>query len=349
MRSEQNHILVNQQGKSYRIDSVNDYLISRLQSYSSLALVCDANTKIYATEILELVPQAFIEEIPVGERSKSFQQLELSCERLSGKLHRDSAVVAVGGGVVGDFAGFLSSILLRGLDLYMVPTSLLAMVDSSIGGKTAINLRNGKNLVGSFVTPNGIWIHLESLRTLPREHYYSGFGEMVKHAILDSSDLLQKTLAGFDEYDKLIDLIFESIRIKKSIVEQDFRESGLRKCLNLGHTVGHALEMVYGFKRAHGICVLEGLLIEHRIAQKLGYLDGKWLGDVEQLWSHIGFSNFQGNPAELHPFLLKDKKNKLGTIDFSFCTQPGQLAWFDQQPIISLAAEQFFELLEGVL
>lgn len=349
MRAEQKRIFITQQLKSYWIDQSKLALIEHLQTYSRVVFVCDSNTISYAQEMMLEVPNAIIEQIPVGESSKSFMQLELSCERLAGKLDRKSAVVGVGGGVVGDFAGFLASIFLRGIDLYLVPTSLLSMVDSSIGGKTAINLKHAKNLVGSFVNPCGVWLHFESLKTLSREHYYSGFGEMIKHAILDSSQLLQRTLASLHNGKDLEDLVFESIRIKKSVVEKDFKELGLRKCLNLGHTVGHALEMAYQLDRAHGLCVFEGLLIEHRIAQVLGYIEGSWIDDLEKVWSSIGCQSFNGDPEDLFPYLMQDKKNEIGKISFSFCHQPGQLAWFDEQPVLSIEPERFIDLLRSVL
>ena len=141
----------------------------------------------------------------------------------SEKIDRRTAIVAVGGGVVGDFGGFLSAILLRGLDFSLVPTTLLSMVDSSIGGKTAINLKKGKNLVGSFVTPKSIWVNFKSLSTLPEEHFHSGFGEMLKHAVIQSPDLLAKTLQCLTQRDFLDELVFESIQVKKSVVERDFQ------------------------------------------------------------------------------------------------------------------------------
>ncbi len=349
MLTKELQILVEHNDLSYWVDSNSNRLIKDLQSYPRVVLICDLNTRPYADQLSENFENFIVQEIPEGEISKSFRQLEEVCESLAGNINRKTAIVAVGGGVVGDFAGFLSAILLRGLDFFLVPTSLLSMVDSSIGGKTAINLEKGKNLVGSFVTPKGLWINFESLNTLPKEHFHSGFGEMLKHALIKSPELFQKTLRTFLDGDSLEDLIFESIRVKKSIVEQDFKESGLRQCLNLGHTVGHALEMYYELKRAHGLCIWEGLIIEHRMAEMMGYLEGDWLDSLESAWKSLGYKGFQGNPKDLRNFLMKDKKNDSGEIKFSFCSYPGKLAWFNDKPVKGLKPQKFFELMEAVL
>tara|TARA_Y100000589_G_scaffold212531_1_gene200301 strand:- start:13798 stop:14847 length:1050 start_codon:yes stop_codon:yes gene_type:complete len=349
MLAEKLKILVEHDDLSYWVDCDSSRLIKDLRSYSVVVLICDVNTRPYADKLSENIENFIVEEIPQGENSKSFSQLEKSCESLAGRVNRKSAVVAVGGGVVGDFGGFLSAILLRGLDFFLVPTSLLAMVDSSIGGKTAINLEKGKNLVGSFVTPKGLWINFESLNTLPKEHFDSGFGEMIKHALLQSPELFKKTLEVFSKGDSFEELVFESIKVKKSIVEQDFKESGLRQCLNIGHTVGHALEMHYELKRAHGLCIWEGLIIEHRMAHMMGYLEGNWLNSIESVWKSMGYESFQGDSKDLRKFLMKDKKNHSGEIRFSFCSCPGKLAWFDGKPVKGLKPETFFQLLEAAL
>lgn len=342
-------ILVEHDDLDYWVDSDASKLLEDLSSYSKLVFLCDSNTRFYANEFSRNFQSFIIEEIPAGESSKSFYQLEKSCENLVGQIDRKTAIVAVGGGVVGDFGGFLSAILLRGLDFFLVPTTLLSMVDSSIGGKTAINLKMGKNLVGSFVTPKRIWINFKSLDTLPEEHFHSGFGEMLKHAVIKSPELVNKTLQGLVRTDCLEELVFESIKVKKHIVEQDFKESGLRQCLNLGHTVGHALEMYYQLNRAHGLCVWEGLIIEHRMAALLGHLESSWLKPIESAWNALAYESFNGNPKDLRPFLMKDKKNHSGEIKFSFCSYPGKLALFDGKPVLGLKPEKFFEVLENVL
>ena len=342
-------ILVEHDDLAYWVDSDASRLLEDLHSYSKLVFLCDTNTRLYADELSSKFHNFIIEEIPAGEDSKSFLQLEKSCENLVGRIDRSTAIVAVGGGVVGDFGGFLSAILLRGLDFFLVPTTLLSMVDSSIGGKTAINLKKGKNLVGSFVTPKGIWVNFKSLSTLTEEHFHSGFGEMLKHAVIKSPELLDKTLKGLVRRDCLEELVFESIKVKKHVVEQDFKELGLRQCLNLGHTVGHALEMYYKLNRAHGLCIWEGLIIEHRMAGLLGYLDPSWLEPIESAWSALSYESFNGNPKDLRTFLMKDKKNHSGEIKFSFCSYPGQLALFDGKPVLGLKPEKFFEVLENVL
>ena len=209
--------------------------------------------------------------VPDGEGEKSVQRWQWLVNKMLGMgIDRQTPVVALGGGVVGDLAGFAAATVMRGVPLVQVPTTLLAMVDSSVGGKTAVNTAHGKNLVGAFYQPKLVFASLEALVHLPEVELKSGLGEVVKHGVLADPDLMTRCRTNAEailERDPKIleDLVVRSIKVKSHIVALDERESGLRAVLNLGHTVGHAVEAtLMGTENAlpHGICVAMGLLAE---------------------------------------------------------------------------------------
>lgn len=205
--------------------------------------------------------------VPPGEMSKSFDQLERVLEQLSdARLDRKSCLIAFGGGVVGDLAGLSAALFMRGIDVLQCPTTLLAQVDSSVGGKTAINLRTGKNLVGAFHQPAGVWIDVDLLATLDDQDFASGLGEVVKSAVLSGEEDFARLEAHADallrrDPDLLLDVVEACVRQKAAVVESDEREAGPRRALNLGHTLGHAIERAAGYGRVpHGVAVAVGML-----------------------------------------------------------------------------------------
>jgi len=204
--------------------------------------------------------------IPAGEPSKSQKQLfALYDKALEYGLDRKSIVVALGGGVVGDLAGYLAASYLRGIRFVQVPTSLLAMVDSSVGGKTGINLPQGKNLVGAFHQPEAVLVDIETLKTLPRREYLSGMAEVVKYGVIFDADLfcyIEEHVADLLACDDSVisAVISRCCEIKADVVRQDEREAGLRAILNFGHTLGHAIENVSGYgEYLHGEAVSIGM------------------------------------------------------------------------------------------
>lgn len=199
----------------------------------------------------------FVYIVPQGEGSKDFAQLKGILQKMLAEgFGRKDCVVAVGGGMVGDLAGFAASIFMRGVDFYNIPTTLLSQVDSSIGGKTAINLDGVKNIVGAFYQPKKVLIDPETLNTLPAEQLASGAAEAVKMGLTHDPALFARfEQDGTPDY---MEVIAASLKIKKSVVEQDEREQGLRRVLNFGHTIGHGIESLGG--RTHGECVALGML-----------------------------------------------------------------------------------------
>ncbi|MBE9546732.1 MAG: 3-dehydroquinate synthase, partial [Proteobacteria bacterium] len=200
-------------------------------------------------------------EFPAGEASKNIDtMLDIVKVLISLGVDRRSALIALGGGVVGDMAGFVASTYMRGLPYYQIPTTLLAQVDSSIGGKTAIDLPEGKNLLGAFYQPKGVFIDLSFLKTLPSREFRNGMAEIVKYGIIDDVELFSllesKVKAIEDRNATLLSVIIEkSCRIKKGVIEIDEKETGLRRILNFGHTIGHAVEAESDYSVSHGDAV----------------------------------------------------------------------------------------------
>ncbi len=223
--------------------------------------------------------QAWLFTFPSGERHKTREtKAFLEDQMFKQGLGRDTCVIALGGGVVTDMGGYIAATYCRGVPLIMAPTSLLAMVDASIGGKVGVDVPYGKNLVGSIYQPRKVLIDPIVLKTLSINELRNGFVEMIKHGCITDyqhfeflAQHAEELLAGDEEL--LAKAIFDSCAIKKTIVEQDEKEQGMRRLLNFGHTVGHALELLSEYSLAHGEAVALGLLVEAHMAVQLGYLD----------------------------------------------------------------------------
>ncbi len=217
------------------------------------------------TEYVNAVAHSFenshIFTFPQGEESKNFDTYRQICQTLmDASFNRKDAVIAVGGGVTGDMAGFAAATYMRGIDFYNIPTTLLSQVDSSIGGKTAIDLGKIKNIIGAFHQPKKVIIDPSVLSTLPERHLKNGLAEALKAGVTMDKDLFEIFEKG--EADKKIDEVIErSLRVKKKVVEEDEKETGLRKVLNFGHTIGHAIEASVPFGELyHGECVALGMI-----------------------------------------------------------------------------------------
>lgn len=214
-----------------------------------------------------------------GEQNKTLATLGGLLEGVAAEgLTRDDVVIALGGGVAGDVGGLVAALYLRGVRVVQVPTSLLAMVDSSVGGKTAVDLTAGKNLVGAFWQPSAVVADVRCLETVPRELLRDSVGEVVKHAVLADPALLDELSRRplvEDRLDegRLADVVARNVAIKRDVVEADEREAGLRQTLNLGHTVGHAIESASGLALGHGSCVAAGLCVVARASARLGWCE----------------------------------------------------------------------------
>ena len=253
----------------------NLYQFARLDR--RVAVITDSGVPAaYAQRVADQCREARIITVPQGEASKSFKILESVLQQmLEFNMGRGDLVIAVGGGVVGDLAGFAAAIYMRGIDFINCPTTTLSMIDSSIGGKTAVDLGPTKNIVGAFWQPKLVIVDPDTLSTLPRRHYINGLAEAVKASLLADPELFSIFETG-DVDAQIGEIICRSLKFKKSIVEQDETERGMRKALNFGHTIGHGIEAVKGIKGRrtvglyHGECVALGMLpmIESKSLQK---------------------------------------------------------------------------------
>lgn len=268
-------------------------------------------------------------EIPDGEEYKNSATLNHVYDGLiDAGLDRRSFIVALGGGVVGDLAGFAAATYLRGIHFVQVPTTLLAQVDSSVGGKTAIDHPRGKNLIGAFYQPRLVLIDVETLTTLPEREFRAGLAEVVKYgAALDRDffEYLERNAGAVVamERDCLIRVIRRCCQLKARVVELDEREAGLRTVLNYGHTLGHALETLAGYRElVHGEAVALGMALAARISTELGHCTAAEAARITALLGSLGLSLAlpEVEPARLLDALSKDKKGREGTISF-ICNQ----------------------------
>lgn len=272
-----------------------------------------------------------------GESSKSLEQAKkLYTAALNANLDRHSMIAALGGGVIGDLAGFIASTYMRGIPFIQIPTSLLAQVDSSIGGKVAVNHPLAKNVIGSFYQPECVLMNVEVLSTLPEREFASGMAELIKHGIIRDVAFLgwleanQNALAE-KQPSTLIQAIYHSCEIKGQVVTRDERETGLRAILNFGHTVGHAIEAASGYGTyTHGEAISIGMIVEAQIAQLLGLVSEDYVRQISKILSGANLPIVM--PDLDSQLLLKwmqhDKKNVQNKIVFVLPTAPGKVEVF---------------------
>jgi 3-dehydroquinate synthase len=263
-------------------------------------------------------------EVASGEESKSLKQAaELCRELIRTGLDRGSAVIGLGGGVIGDLAGFVSGILYRGIRFINIPTTLLSQVDSSVGGKTGVNVAEGKNLVGVFHQPSLVLADIGTLRSLPEREFRSGLGEVVKYGMISDRrlfELLEQSAERVSERDSdlLQRIVSTSCAIKARVVAADERETGLRAILNFGHTVGHAVEAALGYGAVtHGEAVAMGMVVAAELSVAEGLCPREDAKRLKTLLQRFGLLNTPLPEYEsLEPFMLRDKKARSGSLQF---------------------------------
>jgi len=294
-----------------------------ISGYSKVAILVDENTKRNCLPKLPQLENSIIIEVTSGEINKSISSCNYIWEQLSEhNFDRDSLLINLGGGVIGDMGGFAASTYKRGIDFIQVPTTLLAMVDASVGGKLGVDFNGLKNQIGLFNNPESVLIFPEFLETLPENQLKSGYAEVVKHALISDNNLWEKIISvPFNEMN-WGEIIETSINIKNKIVLSDPYEKGERKKLNFGHTFGHAVESYYlekGTPILHGEAVLMGILLEVEIS-----LVSQEQNNEIKNYILSNFSlPFTPKKSDLLPFLMNDKKNKVGKINFSLLTNIG--------------------------
>ena len=273
----------------------------------------------YSKTIEDLCKRATVYTIKAGERSKCFGELERMLTAMSRfGLERGDCVVAVGGGVVGDLTGLAAALYMRGVDFYNVPTTLLSQVDSSIGGKTAVDLCGVKNLIGAFKHPKAVIVDTDTLTTLPERHFRNGLCEAIKMAATLDGGLfgLFEELNTEQMHSHIDEIVVAALKIKKAVVEEDVNEGGKRRVLNFGHTLGHAIEASEGLGGLlHGECVALGMLpVSCGEARKR----------IEAVLKKLNLqTEYDGNKEEALAFIEHDKKASRGGIHVVFCDEIG--------------------------
>ena len=313
--------------------------LARLGLGQKMAVVTNPLVKrLYGATVLRSLKKAgfktlFI-EVPDGERFKTTRWVSGIYDRLiHHKFERESCLIALGGGVIGDMTGFAAATYLRGIPFIQVPTTLAAQVDASIGGKTGVNHPLGKNLIGAFYQPRLVYTDAKVLETLDKRNFISGLAEVIKYGVIADADFfiflesaLPEIIALNPHY--LLPAIWRSCEIKAQVVQEDEREGGQRKILNYGHTLGHALEAVTGYRKyLHGEAISIGMVFAAKLAYDLGLCDQKTLHRQETLLAHTGLPVTlpKVSPAEILETMSHDKKVKGGEIHFVLANQIGHV------------------------
>ena len=314
---------------------------ARLKLGRRCAVITDSNVgRHFAKTALKSLAAAGFEPVlvtvPAGEKSKRIGVVEKCCDQLAAhRLERKSFIVALGGGVVGDLAGFVAATYLRGIPFVQVPTSLLAQVDSSVGGKTGVNLKAGKNLVGAFYQPRLVLCDLDVLKTLPKREYVSGLAEVIKYGIIYDAGLFKQIEQNIlkllrRDVATLRSVVASCCEIKAEVVGQDEKEGGLRAILNFGHTIGHAIENSSGYGRyLHGEAIAIGQVAAAKLSHKLSGLPASDVWRIEELFVQAGLpvkiKLSATQRKKLFAAMLLDKKVSGGEVKFVLAEKIGRV------------------------
>lgn len=327
-------LFVNLQDNSYPIfiESSYDLLcqcLDNLDPVSKIIIISDTNVDYYQSEELTFNIKSNGYDVykyvfEAGEKSKNLDTVKgIYRFLMTHNVERNDVIIAFGGGVVGDIAGFAAATYLRGIKFVQVPTTLLAQVDSSVGGKVGVNFDNTKNIIGAFYQPEFVYINTSTLRTLPIREIRSGLAEVIIHCIINDNCLFEYIdahIARIFQHDNAVleHVIGKSCSIKISVVEQDEKDHGIRAVLNFGHTIGHAIESVSGFELSHGECVAIGAVGAFKIARSMGLIGKEAENRVIQVLKKIGLPYFlEGLDVDrVFSQMLHDKKVLNNTLKF---------------------------------
>ena len=345
-----------QAGRSYTVmvgggirTQAGRMIADTLPEAASTVIISDTNVApLYLEQIKDTIEQAglsvYSKVIPAGEASKN---LSVYSEILSflaeQKLSRSDVIVALGGGVVGDLVGFAAATFLRGVPYVQIPTSLLAMVDSSVGGKTAVDLPAGKNLAGAFYQPSVVICDPDVLHTLPDSYFRDGCAEVIKYGVLEDEMLFSRLMTEGIRFDR-VPVISRCIEIKAHYVAEDEFDQGLRQKLNLGHTFGHAIEASSHFAVTHGQAVAAGMCMIARASCALGFCRKSCVDAVEACVREFGLPDSSDKLAEeLLPYVFSDKKRRADSISLIVPRQIGQC------DVMAVGADDITSWLKGAL
>lgn len=319
------------------IENLEEKVCSHTKANKILVVISQKVNKLYGKKLNFKNGIKFV--LKDGEGQKNFKNYKKILDfALKNKLERKDAILAVGGGVVGDIAGFAAATYLRGIDFIQIPTTLLACVDSSVGGKVAINTDWGKNLVGAFYQPKAVFCNLNFFKTLDARQFKTGLAEVVKYGFIsqDNGDFFEflmqnsdKVLARDDE--TLLKIVKTSLMMKADVVAQDEKEQGLRRILNFGHTYGHAVEKITNYKKyTHGEAVAMGMVFAMNLAFKRGLISDEYKNEALALIDKYGlvkkYPRF--NPEKIAELMMSDKKVQDGKINFVLPVQKSKVECF---------------------
>ena len=325
------------------------------------AIVTDTNVgPLYAERVRASVGhgRSRVLTIEAGEAHKTRGTwASLTDEMLEAGFGRDTAVIALGGGVVGDLAGFVAATFMRGVPYVQVPTTLLAMIDASVGGKTGVDTPAGKNLVGAFHQPAAVVADPAVLASLPREHLRAGLAEAIKHGVIADAEYFDSVidaapvLLGDQQSsdDHLTPLVRRSVAIKAEVVRRDEREGGVRKTLNFGHTIGHAIELRSDFRMLHGEAVAVGMVVESRVAERVGVADAGTSKRVRDGVRRAGLPSevpAGQTPADILVATRSDKKARAGIVEYALPARIGAMAGADRGWSVPVADDVVLEVLK---
>lgn len=319
---------------SYDILFNNDFsglvgAMKDIEASGKILIVTDSNVNdIYGKEVYDLLNSngydVAVYAFEAGEEHKNMATiLDICNECINHQLDRKSMIIALGGGVVGDMAGFAASIYMRGIDFIQIPTTLLSQSDSSVGGKTGVDFKNSKNILGAFHQPKLVYINVSTLKTLPECEFISGMGEVIKHGIIRDNSFFEflknnvELVKSLDS-DTLIKMAKINCSIKAEVVMKDEKENGLRAILNFGHTIGHAVESAFDFSMTHGECVGIGMCSASYIAKERGLISNDMLNDIVAVLLSYNFRTKLELPKfeVIYDFMQKDKKKIDGKLKF---------------------------------
>lgn len=325
------------------LETLSDKVINFMDANKILIVISEKVNKLYGKKLNFRNSIKFV--LKDGEVQKNFQNyMRIINFALKNKLERKDAIIAIGGGVVGDIAGFVAATYLRGIDFIQIPTTLLACVDSSVGGKVAVNTNFGKNMVGAFYQPKAVFCNLNFLNTLDDRQFKTGLAEIIKYAFIEKSCLAEKDYNFFDflmknsdrilskDKEILLKLIEISLELKVSVVTKDEKELGLRKILNFGHTYGHAVEKITNYKKyTHGEAVAMGMIYAINHAFKKNLMNESYRQESLNLIERFNLVNEipSFNTIKLVSLMQSDKKVEKGKIKFILPTNKSVVECFD--------------------
>ncbi|RME91928.1 MAG: 3-dehydroquinate synthase [Candidatus Hydrogenedentota bacterium] len=335
------HIDVLTRSKEYRVEwldnltALSDEIRKNIPN-SYIVMVDENVQKEYSDFLAQTFDADKILPVAEGETSKTLKNAEFFLEEfLKHGLDRKSIVYAIGGGVTGDLAGFCASIYMRGIDFIQIPTTLLAMVDSSVGGKTGVNLKGGKNMVGSFHQPAAVLIAIDFLSTLPQKEIRCGLAEAIKTALIQKHlffRYLEDHVPAILNLEKYVmqQISYEAIKVKAHVVEKDEKEKNLRAILNFGHTLAHGIEAALSYKKlTHGEAVAIGMDFAAFYSVRQNYMEERDYKRIYELFDALSLDRsrllrgFNISPEQILDYILHDKKNRDGKIHFVFLDSIG--------------------------